>query len=45
MEAIDYVNNTDDRIVFLMELNAWTTVLYQTLQELREFLSSKGDLL
>jgi len=35
----------DDRIVFIMELNAWTNVLHHMLQELKIFLTKKGNLL
>jgi len=45
MEAIDYVKNTDDRIVILMELNAWAIVLHENLQDLRKFLKDEGNLL
>lgn len=42
LNNIDYKSNTDHRITLLLELNAWTKVLYQTLDEILILLLNIG---
>lgn len=44
-ENMEHLSNMDDRIVFLMEINAWTSILKHQLIEIKSSLQYVGNLL